>query len=118
MSVECVPWIGNHSIEKMLEMTSTDELFERDNQTEILRRLRCTEGHVRGVARMVEQGESCLPVLRQVMAVQGALDKVGQILVHGHLTRCVPRTLQDDESRELKKVLTDLSEILIGTRRG
>ncbi len=99
-------------------MTSMDEMFERDNQTEILRRLRCVEGHVRGVARMIEEGESCPSVLRQVMAVQGALDKVGKILVHDHLTKCVPKTLQDDESRELKKVLTDLSEILIGVRSG
>lgn len=102
----------------MLEMTSMDELLERDNQIEILRRLRCVEGHVRGVARMIEEGESCPSVLRQIMAVQGALDKVGQILIHDHLIMCVPKTLQDDESRELKKMLTDLSEILIGARRG
>jgi DNA-binding FrmR family transcriptional regulator len=103
---------------KMFEMTSMDELLERDYQNDILRRLRCVEGHVRGVARMIEEGESCPSVLRQVKAVQGALDKVGQILVREYLDQCVLNTLQDDESMELKRALTDLSEILIDVRSG
>ncbi len=95
-----------------------DELLARDNQVEILRRLRCVEGHVRGVARMIEEGESCPSVLRQVKAVQGALDKVGQILVRDYLDKCLPETLEDDVSKELTTALTELSEILIESGSG
>ena len=37
---------------------------------EIINRLKSIEGHVRGIERMVENGEYCIDVVNQILAVQ------------------------------------------------
>ncbi|MBI3738877.1 MAG: metal-sensitive transcriptional regulator [Chloroflexi bacterium] len=44
-----------------------------DQQSEIIRRLRCTAGHLNAVIKMAEAGQPCEQVLHQLNAVQGAL---------------------------------------------
>ncbi len=44
------------------------------NRTEILNRLKRAEGQLRGIQRMIEEGESCLPIATQMAAVRKALD--------------------------------------------
>ncbi len=44
--------------------------------TDTLRRLKTIEGHLRGVIRMVEEDAYCIDVIRQIQAVEGALNKV------------------------------------------
>ena len=44
----------------------------RPDQT--LKRLKTIEGHMRGVIRMVEEDSYCIDVIRQIQAVQSALN--------------------------------------------
>jgi len=41
-----------------------------------LDRLKTIEGHVRGIEKMLENDEYCIDVIRQIQAVQAALNKV------------------------------------------
>ncbi|WP_345323474.1 metal-sensing transcriptional repressor [Candidatus Villigracilis proximus] len=43
-----------------------------------IRRLKTVEGHLRGVIRMVEEDACCIDVIRQIQAVEAALNK-GQL---------------------------------------
>jgi DNA-binding FrmR family transcriptional regulator len=43
-------------------------------RTDVLNRLRRAEGQLRGIQRMVEEGESCLKIGQQFSAVSKALD--------------------------------------------
>jgi DNA-binding FrmR family transcriptional regulator len=43
-------------------------------RTDVLNRLRRAEGQIRGVQRMIEEGESCLKIGQQFSAVRKALD--------------------------------------------
>ena len=52
-----------------------------------LRRLQTIEGHVRGIQRMVEEDAYCIDVIRQIQAVQAALNKVSAQILEGHLIR-------------------------------
>ena len=45
-----------------------------DARSDIVNRLRRAEGQLRGVQRMVEEGESCVKVAQQLSAVRKALD--------------------------------------------
>lgn len=72
---------------------------------DLLRRLRTIEGHVAGLARMVEQGSYCIDVIDQVTAVQRSLDKVAAIVLENHLQTCVRQAMSagdaaGDEERE------------------
>jgi CsoR family transcriptional regulator, copper-sensing transcriptional repressor len=44
------------------------------SRTDILNRLKRAEGQLRGIQRMIEEGEGCLPIATQMAAVRKALD--------------------------------------------
>ena len=49
-------------------------LTDSQDRTDVLNRLRRAEGQIRGIHRMVEEGESCLKIGQQFAAVRKALD--------------------------------------------
>ncbi len=89
-----------------------------EQQVDILRRLRSIEGHTRGVARMVEGDHPCLEVLRQVRALQGALDRVVALIVKEHLLGCMPAALERADVPERQRLVLELGEVLAATRAG
>lgn len=58
----------------------------RDNY---LARLRRIEGQVRGIHRMVEEGDYCIDILTQISAVNSALENVALALLGDHIEHCV-----------------------------
>jgi DNA-binding FrmR family transcriptional regulator len=76
-----------------------------------LRRLKNIEGHVRGVARMVEKDVYCIDVIRQVQAVQAALNKVSTKILDDHLRSCVITAIRGEEPEERERVLKEISEV-------
>ncbi len=53
---------------------------------EAKKRLLSVRGHVEGLLRMLEdEGVYCVDVLKQIKAVQGALDRVGEMVLKSHL---------------------------------
>lgn len=51
-------------------------------------RLRRAEGQLRGVQRMIAEGDDCQAVLTQLAAVTAALDQVGLHLIGERLRAC------------------------------
>jgi len=45
-----------------------------------MKRLKNIEGHVKGIEQMVENDSYCIDVIRQIHAVQAALEKAEQII--------------------------------------
>jgi len=76
-----------------------------------LRRLKNIEGHVRGVARMVEKDVYCIDVIRQIQAVQAALGKVSTKILDDHLHSCVITAIRGDEPNDRERVLKEISEV-------
>ena len=54
------------------------------------RRLRKIEGQVKAIDRMIEEDIPCEDVLMQVNAAKSALNKVGSIILEGHMNHCCP----------------------------
>lgn len=53
-------------------------------------RLKCVQGHVGAITRMVEEEHSyCVDVLLQLRAVQGALSRVNTMVLRSHLKEYV-----------------------------
>ena len=59
-----------------------------------LRRLKTIEGHLRGITRMVEEDAYCIDVIRQIQAVEAALNKVSAQILENHLNSCVTTAIQ------------------------
>lgn len=49
-------------------------LIDESARTDVLNRLRRAEGQLRGIQRMVEEGEDCMKIGQQFSAVRKALD--------------------------------------------
>ncbi|MBI5945948.1 MAG: metal-sensitive transcriptional regulator [Chloroflexi bacterium] len=82
--------------------------MENDNT---LRRLKTVEGHLRGVIRMVEEDSYCIDVIRQIQAVEAALNKVSSMILEDHLNSCVITAIQGDDQKERERVLKEITEV-------
>jgi DNA-binding FrmR family transcriptional regulator len=76
-----------------------------------LRRLKTIEGHLRGIIRMVEEDAYCIDVIRQVQAVESALNKVSAQILEEHLNSCVITAIQGDDQSERERVLKEITEV-------
>jgi DNA-binding FrmR family transcriptional regulator len=74
-------------------------------------RLKNIEGHVRGIERMVEEDAYCIDVIRQIQAVQAALNKISTMVLENHLNSCVITAVRGDDPNERERVLTEVAEI-------
>jgi CsoR family transcriptional regulator, copper-sensing transcriptional repressor len=80
-------------------------------QAVALRRLRNIEGHVRGISRMVEEEAYCIDVIRQVQAVQAALNKVSTMILENHLNSCLITAVRGENPQERERVLKEITEV-------
>lgn len=81
-----------------------------DNKV-VLTRLKTIEGHIRGVERMVEQDAYCIDVIKQIQAVQAALNKVSSMVLEGHLNSCLITAVRGDDPSERERVLKEIGEV-------
>jgi DNA-binding FrmR family transcriptional regulator len=82
--------------------------MENDNT---IRRLKNIEGHLRGVIRMVEEDVYCIDVIRQIQAVEAALNKVSSKILENHLNSCVITAIQGNDKKERERVLKEITEV-------
>ena len=88
----------------------------KDNQ-DALRRLKSIEGHVRGIERMVDEEAYCIDVIRQIQAVQAALDKVSSLILENHLNSCLITAVRGDDPDDRERVLRELSEVFAASTK-
>ena len=76
-----------------------------------LKRLKTIEGHLRGVSRMLEDGAYCIDVIRQIQAVESALNKVSGMILEDHLNSCVITAVKGEDQSERQRVLNEILEV-------
>ncbi len=73
------------------------------------RRLASVRGHVEGVLRMLEdESVYCVDVLKQLKAVEGALGRVGDLVLRSHLSHHVATAAARGDSETLVDELMEL----------
>ena len=87
-----------------------------DNE-DTLRRLKSIEGHVRGIERMVGEDAYCIDVIRQIQAVQAALDKVSSRILENHLNSCLITAVRGDDPEDRERVLKEISEVFVASTK-
>ena len=76
-----------------------------------IQRLKTIEGHLRGVIRMVEEDAYCIDVIRQIQAVEAALNKVSGMILEEHLNSCVITAVKGEDTNERQRVLKEILEV-------
>ncbi len=83
-------------------------------RTDVLNRLRRAEGQIRGVQRMIEEGESCLKIGQQFSAVRKALDSTYLRMTLCFMEQELEAQLQPDETQKagLDQMMKDMESLL------
>jgi len=88
-------------------------LKDETARSDVMNRLRRAEGQLRGIQRMVEEGEDCLQIGQQFSAVRKALDSTYLRMTMCFLQqelgqRMPPDQMQDDSTNSMFKDLETL----------
>ena len=74
---------------------------------DVIKRLSYILGHLKGVQNMVEEDKYCIDIVKQIQAVQSALNKVTEIVLEDHLKTCVSHAIKKGEGHKLIKEVMD-----------
>ena len=85
--------------------------MQDETKKAVAQRLASTAGHVKGIARMVEEDTYCIDVIKQIQAVQAALGKVSTMILDDHLHTCVTAAIQGDDQEEREEVLNEITGV-------
>jgi DNA-binding FrmR family transcriptional regulator len=88
-----------------------------NDNSDALRRLKNIAGHVRGIERMVAEDAYCIDVIRQIQAVQAALNKVNSIILENHLNSCLITAVRGEDPEDRERVLMEISEVFAASAK-
>ena len=66
------------------------------------RRLAKILGQIKAIDRMIDEDVECEEVLLQISASKAALNKVGQIILEGHIRHCVRDALEKGDEEKIE----------------
>ena len=78
--------------------------------TDITKRLRRAEGHLRSVIDMIEAGRSCLDLAQQLHAVEKAIGQAKKTLIQDHLDHCLDDAI-DQPVNERRRSIQEFKAI-------
>jgi DNA-binding FrmR family transcriptional regulator len=81
------------------------------DKEDTVRRLKTVEGHIRGIQRMVDEDVYCIDLIRQIQAVQAALNKISSKVLDDHLHSCLITAVRGDDPAERERVLQEIAEV-------
>jgi DNA-binding FrmR family transcriptional regulator len=80
--------------------------------TENSARLSRIEGQIKGVKRMIEEGEYCIDIITQIQAGRAALQSVSKIILEKHLKHCVTVALETKDEAEIEQKLEEIMMVI------
>lgn len=86
-------------------------MMDEATKVAVSRRLASAAGHVKGIERMVNEDDYCIDVIRQIQAVQAAMNKVSAIMLDSHLNSCVITAIQGEDPNERTRVLEEITSV-------
>ncbi len=85
--------------------------MDESTKTAVIRRLASAAGHIKGIERMVQDDVYCIDIIKQIQAVQAALNKVSTIMLDNHLRTCVTTAIQGSNPAERERMLEEVVSV-------
>jgi len=86
----------------------------KTDKAELDARLASSEGHIKGIRKMVQEDTYCVDVMKQTFAVERALQKFEAEMLRGHLSTCVPTGFKQGRNEAM---IDELSELFALARK-
>jgi CsoR family transcriptional regulator, copper-sensing transcriptional repressor len=77
-----------------------------------LKRLARVEGQIKGVKRMIEEGEYCIDIITQIQAARAALQSINKAILEKHLKHCVAAALEEQNEDEIEQKLQEIMTVI------
>ncbi|MEE9369217.1 MAG: metal-sensitive transcriptional regulator [Pontiella sp.] len=79
---------------------------------ENIARLSRIEGQVKGVKRMIDDGEYCIDIITQIQAARSALQSVSKIILEKHLKHCVTASLEEQNEAGIEEKIEEIMTVI------
>ncbi len=79
---------------------------------ENIARLSRIEGQIKGVKRMIEEGEYCIDIITQIQAARAALQSVNKTILEKHLKHCVAAALDEQNPADIDQKLEEIMTVI------
>ena len=66
------------------------------------RRLAKIMGQLKAIDRMIDEDIPCEDILTQISSAKSALNKVGQVVLEGHIDHCVRDAVAEGDEQKIK----------------
>jgi DNA-binding FrmR family transcriptional regulator len=99
---------------KIRESCTMSDLADAKSRTDLLNRLKRAEGQLRGIQRMIEEGQPCMDIATQMAAVRKALDSTYVRMTVCFMQQELQHRLGDKggDEAQIGAVLEDMQELL------
>lgn len=74
------------------------------------RRLKKVNGQINAIDRMIDEDIPCEDILVQINAVKGAMHKIAQIILEGHINHCVKDGIEHGDAEKTIQEFTKAVE--------
>ena len=92
-------------------------MLDGEKKQVLTNRLKSIEGHIRGIERMVEEDAYCIDIIRQIQAVQGALNRVSSEILGNHLNSCLITAVRGDDVAERERMLQEIIGVFEASKK-
>lgn len=82
-----------------------------DYRSRVLNRWKSIQGHAEGIRKMIENDEYCPEIIKQTLAVQGAIDSVNSLILENHLHTCATTAIRGDDPAERERAIDELLDV-------
>ena len=82
-----------------------------------INRLKRSEGQIRGIIKMLEDGRYCIDILKQMQAVKAALARAESELLKEHAATCIEKALASGNVDEQRKKVGELVDLFDKLKR-
>ena len=106
--------VDHHPRHLNIPMPALTALNNEKSRADLINRLKRAEGQLRGIQRMIEEGEPCLDIATQMAAVRKALDSTSVRLTMSFIEQQLeqPADPQTQERPDLSQVLAQVESLL------
>jgi DNA-binding FrmR family transcriptional regulator len=88
-----------------------------DNRKKSLVSLKKAQTHINKVIKMIEQGDYCIDILQQMLAVNGLVKSASEKMLKQHLDHCFSEGMKTDNQEKKELLIKEVLSVLDLGRR-
>jgi len=68
--------------------------------------------HIDKIVKMIEEGDYCIDIMQQNLAVIGLLKSAHQMLMEGHLNTCFRNAMKTDNDKRKQEMIQEILRVI------